>query len=152
MGGPEDAPQRGVGDLLDLPEQVKDLLAVPDEVAGGQPRRQEHVLQGLALRPLEDGGDEPEVELPAQLDLMRILAPAHGHPELGERLPSPPKGLGGEIDPPGHPFPGFVDQRGDQRGHLGRGQAAEHSGLEGLGDQDVALAVDPSEPLALLRQ
>ena len=116
MGGPEDAPQRGVGDLLDLPEQVKDLLAVPDEVAGGQPRRQEHVLEGLALRPLEDGGDEPEVELPAQLDLMRILAPAHGHPELGERLPSPPKGLGGEVDPPGHPFPGFVDQRGDQRG------------------------------------
>src|SRR5262245_49046415 len=65
----------GIRDLLHLSKEVHELLAVPHEVPGRHVDLGKHVLEWLALRPLEHGDREPRVELPAELHLLLVFRP-----------------------------------------------------------------------------
>src|SRR5262249_7804106 len=54
-------------DLLELAQQVDEQLAGADEVARRHVHLDQHVLEWLALRPVEDRRGEPRVGLAAQL-------------------------------------------------------------------------------------
>src|SRR5262245_39121184 len=68
-------------DLLELPQEVEDLFAGSDEVAGRHLAVAKHVLERFALRPSVQRAREPVLELAAQLDLVAVLRGPDRSPE-----------------------------------------------------------------------
>src|SRR5918994_2817005 len=136
-------------DVLDLPEEVEQLLAVPHEVTGRHPRLAERRLQGLTLGPPVHRRGEPIVELPDQLDVVRVLGAPNAPVDRREpRVPLDRRDRW-ELAMSRNALPRLVHDRRHERRGLGGRESFEQPAGQQLGDQDVTLSVDPSERATL---
>src|SRR5919106_1734726 len=136
-------------DVLDLPEEVEQLLAVPHEVTGRHPGLAERRLQGLTFGPPVHGRGEPVVELPDQLDVVRVLGAPNAPVDPCQPGVALDRRGGGELALSRNALPRLVHDRRHERGGLGGRESFEQPVGQKLGDQDVTFSVDPSERATL---
>src|SRR5581483_5608084 len=104
--------------LRDLSQEVEHLLAVAHEVARSEVGLGEHVLERLALGPVEHRGGEPGLELATQLDVVGVLGSANPPVEV-DQSPVALGALGGRHLPSArNPLPRLVHERGGDGGGL----------------------------------
>ena len=129
-----------VAGLRDLAEQVDDLLAPADEVAGGQVGVAQHRLQRLARGPAVDRPGQAEIRLGCDVQfvlafLIVQLGPDPGHLVQGQ--------LRGALRHPGREpalVPaGLVDDRAHHGGQPGDVEVAPDPPAQALADQQVGL-------------
>ena len=135
-------------DLCQLVQQVDDLFDPADEVARGQVRAAEDVLQVPALGPLENRPDQAEFGFTGQRELVGFLDVLQGGPFAHHNVDGGFQGHARHLGPqPAVLALGLVDQDAGEGGDLGGVQVVEGAQPQGLRNQQVLFAVDPAQPL-----